>query len=219
MNVFACCSISAPNPIEKPLRTVDFGQARRDGLDRLAERNLRLGADHHHALLVLAIDLARSELRLNHHDVPHRQRHAAGGVDHHVVDVRYQLAIFLLQADDDRIFVAALAELRRVGACDVRADGVGDLRRVQAEQRGFGAIDLHGQLRARFVACEPRIGDARGRLEQVLHFQCEPTAGFEIFTADFDAHAALVALTARHQPVELVVAAARVGADDDSRNT
>ncbi len=194
------------------------GSRRCDGLDGLAERNLGLGADHHEPLLVLALDLARSELRLNHHHVLDRQCDAARGVDHHVVDVRHLLAVFLLQADDDRIFVATLAELRGHRPCHVRSNRVGDLRRIQAEKGCLGPVHLHGELGTRFVTRESRVRDAGRRLKQVLHLQSDSARRLEIFAADFDAHAGVVALPARHQAIDLVVATAGVGADDDARN-
>ena len=154
LNVFACCSTSAPKPIAEILRPADFRQALLHRRDRLAERDLGLGADHDDALLVLAVDLARSELRLNRHHVLDRQRHAAGGVDHHVVDVATLAHDLPAQADDDRIFVAALAELRRHRPRHVRPDRVGDRRGVQAEERRLRPVNLNRELGPRLVAAQ-----------------------------------------------------------------
>ncbi len=143
-----------------------------------------------------------------------------GGVDHHVVDVAHLFAVFLAQPDDDGVLVPALAELRRGGARDVRPDRVGHLRGVEAEERGLGAINLHRQLGACFVAAEPRIGDARRVLHQVLYVLGDPPCGLEIFAANLNRHApAAAADPTRHQLVDLVVAAGRVGAHDDARKS
>ena len=70
---------------------------------------------------------------------------------------------------------------------------------------------MHGELGTRFVARETRIGDARGRLKQVLHFRREPATGFEIFTANLDAHARIVALVEAAHVGPVAVAVLELG--------
>ena len=175
----------------------------------LAQRNLGIGADLDDALLVLAIDLAGPELRLNRHHVLDGQRDAAGGVDHHVVDVAHLLPVLFTQPDDDGILESALPELRGRRAGDVGPDRVGNRRGIEAEERGLRPVDLHGQLGTRFFAAEPRIRDARRGLQKVLDVLRDARAPPEIFTADLHRHAsAAVVQPARHQLVDLVVSAA-----------
>ena len=109
-----------------PAGATDLRQTLVDRGHRLAQRNLGLGADLNDALLVLAIDLAGPELRLNRHDVLDGQRDAAAGVDHHVVDVAHLFAILKTQANDDGIFVSALPELRGRRSGHVGPDRLSD---------------------------------------------------------------------------------------------
>ena len=83
--------------------------------------------------------------------------------------------------------------------CDVRSNRVGDLRRVQPEERGLRTIDLHGELRTRLVAREAWIRNAGRRLEHVLNSSAMRASCFQVFAANLDAHARVVVLAARHQ--------------------
>ena len=89
-------------------------------------------------------------------------------LDHDVADVADLLPLVFAEAHDDRVFVAGLAEHRRLRAGDVGADGVRDARRGDAEQRRLRAVDPHRQLGPRVVLAEARIGDARCVGHQVL---------------------------------------------------
>ena len=131
----------------------------------------------------------------------------------HVADL---LPLFLAQADDDRILVALLAVHRRLGAGDVRADGVRDAGDGEAEQRRLRTIDVDRQLRPAFVAPDPRVGDAGRAVHQRLRAQREPPRVVEVLAADFERQASAVVVAAREEPVHLIVAARGVGADDDA---
>ena len=86
------------------------------------------------------------------------------------------VAVFLAQADDDRVLVAGFAEHRGLRAGDVGADGVGHTGHGHAEQRRLVAIDAHGDLGPAFFPPHARVGDARRGVEQRLDVLGEPLA-------------------------------------------
>ena len=133
LNALACSSTSVPNPTEKSRGTAMPGQPRLHGLDGLAQRHLDLGADARDALLVLPLDLDRA-------------RSASGRRIRFLAWMTWpwpalsitsstsstRLAVLLAQADDDRVLVAALPELRgrscrrrSCAACWPRRSGAG----------------------------------------------------------------------------------------------
>src|SRR5262249_32962281 len=141
-------------------RYANLSELRLDRVDRLAERRLDFRVDAGDALHVLAVDLHRAGLALDGEQVARRHDLAPRGADEHVADVGDALAVFLAQADDDRVLVAALAVLRRLRALHVRLDGVGDRLDGHAEHRRLRAVDANRDLRPAFLAADAHVGDA-----------------------------------------------------------
>ena len=82
------------------------------------------------------------------HEVLRLETWPCARAEQDVVDVFDAAAVLFAQPDDDRVFVAGLAEERRLRAADARADRVGDAGHRQAEQRRLRPVDLDRELRA-----------------------------------------------------------------------
>ena len=88
---------------------------------------------------------------------------------------------------------------------------------LRPKSAAFGPIDLHRQL-GRAASRLSRGSATPGVVKQVRYVLGNPPGLGEVLTANFDRHAAAaVVQPARHQLVDLVVAAAGIGAHDDAR--
>ena len=134
----------------------------------------------------LRCDLRRASLVPHRHQVLRLQDLTAGRADQHVVQVFDALAIRLTQPHDDRILVAAFAELRGLRAADAGADRVRDTGHRQAEERRLRAVHLHGELRAAFVAADAGVADL-GTVHHVLHVERGALRCLQIVAEDLGA--------------------------------
>src|SRR5262249_11179343 len=82
------------------------------------------------------------------------------------------------------------------------------------EERRFRTIDAHGKLRPPFVAAESRVRDTRYGVEEILGRLRNLPRIVEAVAADFKRQAAAAIISAREEPVHLLIAARRVRADD-----
>ena len=132
----------------------------------------------------------------------------AGRADEHVADVGNPLAIRFAEPDDDRVLVAAFAELRGRGAGDVRLDGGGHGLRRHAQHRGLRPIDADRDFRTSLFAADADVGDPGRPFHHGAGFLRNPPCVVEVFAADFQGEARVAVAAAEH-PEQLEVAAAR----------
>ena len=93
------------------------------------------------------------------------------------------------------------------------------LRHGQAEQRGLRAIDAHRELRPAFVAADARVGDPGRRCRSGPSPPGRPAASrSRSLAADFERRAGRRRCCRPREPVDLVVAADGVRADDHARD-
>ncbi len=204
-------------PDVEVLRHAELRQPRLDRLHRVAQGGFGLGADRDDALLILPLDLHRTGLALDRHQVLRRHHLALRRAHQHVLHVADLLALVLAQADDDRVLVARSRGY--IAAC-VPATLVRIVFAMPVTVRPSSAALARSTCTASsgraFVAADARVGDARRAVHQVLGVLREPPRVGEILAADFEREPAAVVVAAREEPVHLVVAAGRVGADDDA---
>ena len=190
----ACSSTSEPKPTEKSGGTRTWPRRAWTAFDRVAQRNLDLGVDARDALHVLALNLHRAGLAADGQHVLRRHDLAARRAEQHVADVGDLLAVGLAQPDDHRVLVAALAELRRRRAGDVRLDRRGDALHRHAEHRRLRPVDADGDLGAAFLAADADVGDAGRVFHHLARVLGDAPRVVEVVAADLELQAAGLAV-------------------------
>src|SRR6185369_16301750 len=127
------------------------------GLHRLAERDLDFGVHASDAFHVLALDLRRTRFAGDGEHVLRRDDLTGRRADQHVADVGDFLAIRLTEAHDNRVLIAALAELRGRGAGDVRLDGRRDALYRHPEHCCLRTVDANRDLRTTVLAAQTDV--------------------------------------------------------------
>ena len=113
---------------------------------------------------------------------------AARRVHEHVADVGWIWpAILLAQPDDDRVLVAALAELRGRRSGDVGLNRLGDTVDREAEHRGLRTIDADRELGPARRSWPTRTSAMPGRvLHQRDRLLLDPLGIVEVVAADLE---------------------------------
>jgi hypothetical protein len=143
---------------------------------------------------------------IDHHHVLRGQHLAARAAEQHVADLRHFFTIRLAEANDDRVFVAGIAEHRGLCAGDVGANGVGHAGHGQAEQCRLVAIDAHRELGTALLLLQAGVGDAGGGIEQRLEILRDLRRGRQVVAENLDRQPA-VAAAAAHAAHHVLLAA------------
>ena len=168
-----------------------------DRRNRLAQAGLDVGVDARDPLHVLPVDLHRSCFAADREQVAASTTWPAG-VLRSVADVGNLLAVRFAEPDDDRVLVAAFAELRSRGSGDVRLDRGGHRLRSHSKHGRLRSIDPNGDFRTALFAADANVGNPGRPFHHGPGFLRDAPCIVEVFAADFQGQARVVVAAAEH---------------------
>src|SRR5262245_24362531 len=116
-------------------------------------------------------------------------------------------SLLFAQADEDVVFLPLFTELAGAIAADHGLERSGDVGSVDAQRRGFGAVDGDEHLGHAFAAADLGVGYSGHGFHDVLDPFGEVAGDLHVVAADFDRDALADALSRPHPAHHRVVAA------------